>query len=204
MSRREPWPLLILASAPLLGLACSASNASPGGISDTPTSSEARHQSVVVDAQRVTGTLRSLQGAHWDPGPPGAALSLSVSELGIDWIRTHDAGGIDGSGSGDIDGVGKDRLFPDLAADPTDPASYNFGPTDALIQNIRAAHAEVFFRVGRSNIGGLAGNVVPADFDKYAQIVRQVVMHYNHGWSQGFRYGIRYFEIWNEPDFLPF
>jgi hypothetical protein len=25
-------------------------------------------RSVLVDAQKITGTIRSLQGAHWDPG----------------------------------------------------------------------------------------------------------------------------------------
>lgn len=29
-------------------------------------------------------------------------------------------------------------------------------------------------------------------------------MHYNRGWANGFHYGIRYWEIWNEPDFRPF
>jgi hypothetical protein len=30
------------------------------------------------------------------------------------------------------------------------------------------------------------------------------VMHYNQGWAKGFQYGIKWFEIWNEPDFTPF
>jgi len=34
--------------------------------------------------------------------------------------------------------------------------------------------------------------------------VKHVVMHYNKGWANGFTYGIKYFEIWNEPDFSPF
>jgi hypothetical protein len=122
--------------------------------------------------------------------------------MGVDMIRTHDAGGINGSGSGDIDGPGRSRMFPNLNADPANAASYNFGPTDTLIKNIRDLGADVYFRVGRSNLSG--GNTVPPDFDKYADIVKHVVMHYNQGWASGFTYGIRYFEIWNEPDFLPF
>jgi len=117
-------------------------------------------------------------------------------------VRTHDAGGINGSGAGDIDGPGRSRIFPNWNADPADPASYNFGPTDTLIKNIVDAKAEVFFRVGRSNISG--ANTVPPDFDKYGEVVKHVVMHYNDGWANGFKYGIRYFEIWNEPDFVPF
>lgn len=159
-------------------------------------------RTVIVDAQQIVGTIRSLQGAHWDPGPAKAALSLNYVDMGVDMIRTHDIGGINGTGAGDVDGSGRSRMFPDLNADPTLEASYNFGPTDAAIKNIRDTGAEVFFRVGRSNIAG--GNTVPPDFDKYAEIVRHIVMHYNKGWANGFMSSIRYFEIWNEPDFLPF
>ena len=169
---------------------------------------------VTVDASKAVGHIRSLQGGHWDPGPVGEPLSNNYVALGIDMIRTHDAGGFDGNaptgGEGDIDGVGVARIFPDLNADPDDPASYNFAPTDALIKNIRDIGAEVFFRVGRSNIVSFGGgfpfvnSYVPPDLDKYAQIVKHVVMHYNKGWANGFHYGIRYWEIWNEPDILPF
>jgi hypothetical protein len=161
-------------------------------------------RTVIVDAQRVVGAIRSLQGAHWDPGPKGQALSLNYVAMGVDMIRTHDAGGINGSGVGDIDGVGGSRMFPNLNADPTLPASYNFDPSDAMIKDILDTGSEVYFRVGRSNIQGTGQNTPPPDFAKYAQIVEHVVMHYNQGWDNGFSYGIKYFEIWNEPDFLPF
>ncbi len=159
---------------------------------------------VTVDAQNVVGTIRPVYGAHWDPGAANGALSKNYIEMGVDMIRTHDACGINGTGCGDLDGLGKSCMFPSWTADATAAASYNFGPTDKMIQNIRAAGAEVFFRVGRSNLGGLDNNKVPADFDKYAEVVKHVVMHYNQGWANGFTYGIKYFEIWNEPDFKPF
>jgi len=157
---------------------------------------------VTVDAQAVIGKIRSLQGAHWDPGAASGALSRNYVAMGVDMIRTHDAGGINGTGAGDIDGPGRSRIFPSWSADPAAEASYNFGPTDALLKNIVDAKAEVYFRVGRSNISG--GNTPPPDFDKYGEVVKHVVMHYNQGWANGFKYGIRYWEIWNEPDFVPF
>lgn len=159
-------------------------------------------RTVTVDAQQIVGTIRSLQGAHWDPGLAKAALSLNYVDMGVDMIRTHDIGGINGTGAGDVDGPGRSRMFPDMSADPSLESSYNFGPTDSVIKNIRDIGAEVYFRVGRSNISG--GNTVPTDFDKYAEIVKHIVMHYNQGWAKGSMLGIRYFEIWNEPDFLPF
>jgi hypothetical protein len=159
-------------------------------------------RTVTVDADKVIGTIRSLQGAHWDPGPASGALSKNYVEMGVDMIRTHDGAGINGTGAGDVDGPGRSRMVPNLNADPTSESSYNFGPTDTMIKNMRETGAEVFFRVGRSNITN--GNSVPPDFDKYAQFVRHIVMHYNQGWANGFMYAIRYFEIWNEPDFTPF
>ncbi len=163
-------------------------------------------RSVTVDATHVVGLIRSLQGAHFDPGADATALNKVYVDLGIDMIRTHDAGLAANSGVGDIDGVGPDRIFPNWDADPSNPASYNFAPTDAVIRNIRAAGAQVFFRVGRSATftPGFPNNVVPPDFDKYAEVVKHVVLHYNKGWANGAHYGIRYFEIWNEPDFVPF
>jgi xylan 1,4-beta-xylosidase len=172
-------------------------------------------RAVTVDASKTVGALRSLQGAHFDPGPAGETLSDNYVALGVDSIRTHDAGGF-GTGNmgiGDIDGyqgVAALVIFPNWNADPNDPKSYNFGPTDQLIKNIRAIGAEVFFRVGRSNIVSFGGgypfvdNYVPADMAKYGEIVKHVVMHYNKGWANGYHYGIRWWEIWNEPDLLPF
>ncbi len=112
-------------------------------------------------------------------------------------IRTHDGGGINGSGAGDIDGVGRSRIFANLSADPTVAASYNFGPSDTMINDMVATGAEVYFRVGRSNLTGTGQATPPPDFAKYAQIVQHVIMHYNQGWDNGFSLGIRYFEIWN-------
>ncbi len=35
---------------------------------------------------------------------------------------------------------------------------------------------------------------------EYATIAKHIVLHYNRGWAKGFRYGIKYWEVWNEPD----
>lgn len=159
-------------------------------------------RAVVVDAAQVSGTIHSLQGAHWDPGPSSGALSKAYKDIGVDMIRTHDACGINGSGCGDVDGPGRGAMVPNLNADPASESSYSFAASDAMIKNIVDTGAEVFFRVGRSNIFG-SGDV-PPDFDKYAEFVKHIVMHYNKGWANGFEYGIKWWEIWNEPDFTPF
>ncbi|MFB3886961.1 MAG: hypothetical protein ACE144_17180 [Thermodesulfobacteriota bacterium] len=124
----------------------------------------------------------------------------------MDLVRTHDY-----FGPADIDAKWSrpdrsarsnqaswaDVIFPNPAADPDKETSYNFGPTDRIIRAIVANGAEVYFRIGRS---WCADPDPPADFDKFARIVKRVAMHYNQGWANGFRLGIRYWEFWNEPD----
>lgn len=181
-------------------------------------------RAVTVDASKTIGAIRSLQGTHFDPGPAGGTLSNNYIALGVDSIRTHDAGGFGPNmGVGDVDGVNPSLvMFPNWSADPTLPGSYNFGPTDQMIKNILDIGAEVFFRVGRSNVtdgppypfidnflpGTPSGSGLtttdPANYVKYGEIVKHVVMHYNNGWANGFHYNIKYWEIWNEPDLLPF
>ncbi len=179
---------------------------------------------IMVDAATTVGTLRSLQGVDGAPGPGGhkpenfafggwnmredVDASAGYRLARIDLVRTHD-----GYGPGDIDAkfetaaapggalisARRDAftLFPNPVADPDNPASYRFGPTDRLITSIKKVGAEVLFRVGRSEG---ADPTPPADFDRYAAIVKHLVLHYNRGWANGFHYNIRYWEVWNEPD----
>jgi xylan 1,4-beta-xylosidase len=179
---------------------------------------------ITVDAQAATGQLRSLQGVNGAPAPGGHKpenfkfggwnmpehidVSAGYRMARIDLIRTHDAYGpadIDAkfeSASAPGGGLISARrdvfdIFPDPDADPNNPLSYNFGPTDLIIASIRKVGAQVMFRLGRSEG---ADAQPPKDFDKYAAVARHIVMHYNRGWAEGFHYHIRYWEVWNEPD----
>src|SRR6185312_14360654 len=69
--------------------------------------------------------------------------------------------------------------------------------TDKLVTSIIKLRAQAIFRLGRSEG---ANPQPPPDFDRYADIAKHIVLHYNGGWANGYRYGIRYWEIWNEPD----
>lgn len=151
----------------------------------------------------------------------GADASAGYRAANIDLIRVHD-----NYGPGDIyakfkhswhmaDGTevtpeSRDALvmFPDLSADPAKAESYNFAPTDRLIKSIRDIGAQPLFRLGASaneNSGVPNSFKTEADYDNYADISRHVVMHYNKGWNNGFQYGIKYWEVLNEPDgrFMP-
>ena len=96
------------------------------------------------------------------------------------------------------------HIFPLMHLDATDPKNYVFGPTDYLMKRTRdeLGH-DIFFRLGTSieHSGKVHFNaLIPEDFDKTAEIFAATVRHYNRGWANGYRWGIRYWEIWNEPD----
>lgn len=179
---------------------------------------------VKVDAAAVIGTLRPLQGVNGAPGegthkpekfvfggwniPGDWDATAGYRRARVDLVRTHDSygpGDIDarfGDASSGPDAVipyarGRLSIFPDPDADPNDPKSYNFGPTDKLIASIKNVGAEVIFRLGRSEGSDVAP---PKNLDRYAAVAKHIVLHYNRGWANGFRYGIRYWEVWNEPD----
>ena len=97
------------------------------------------------------------------------------------------------------------HIFPLMHLDATDPKSYVFGPTDYLLKRTREeAGLEVFYRLGTSieHSGQKVhfNSLVPEDFDKVAEVFAGTVRHYNKGWADGFNWGIKYWEIWNEPE----
>jgi hypothetical protein len=144
---------------------------------------ESAARQISIDATVTVGALRPLNGVQAED----AESSAFYRTAHVDLVRIPD-----GAGAGDIDAI-----FPDMSADTENPKSYDFARTDRLVASIKSGGAEPLFRLGRS---AGAGADPPADPDKWAQIVKHVVLHYNAGWGRGFRYGIRYWEIWNAPD----
>ena len=97
------------------------------------------------------------------------------------------------------------HIFPLMHLDATDPKNYVFGPTDCLLKRTREeAGLDVFFRLGTSiEHSGTKihfNSLIPEDFDKVAESFAGTVRHYNRGWANGYKWNIRYWEIWNEPD----
>ena len=65
----------------------------------------------------------------------------------------------------------------------------------------------MLFNLGHSDLrcaGIDFNNTPPPDPAKYAVVAQHVARHYNDGWAHGYHLGIRYWEIWNEPDLVPF
>ena len=179
----------------------------------------AGYRSLQVDAGKVTGEIHDFQGLNGQPTPVMAGLPNLVKqykELRTSVVRTHDMMGPtdidakfdfknvflawlipdDQQREGVVEAGNKDIVFPNPKADPEKAESYNFGPTDEVMAAIHDAGAKVYYRIGRS-WGAQAEP--PADFDKFASVVKHVAMHYNQGWDNGFHYGIKYWEFWNEP-----
>ena len=97
------------------------------------------------------------------------------------------------------------HIFPLMHLDAKDPKNYHFGPTDYLLKRTREeAGLDVFFRMGTSieHSGKKVhfNTTIPDDFDKVAEIFAATVRHYNRGWADGYEWGVKYWEIWNEPE----
>ena len=126
-----------------------------------------------------------------------------IKSMGFKAARTHDWALINGNQRV----CDYFHIFPLMHLDAKDPKNYNFGPTDYLLKRTREeVGLDVFFRLGTSieHSGPKVhfNSLIPDDFDKVAEIFAATVRHYNHGWADGFNWGIKYWEIWNEPDGL--
>lgn len=121
-------------------------------------------------------------------------LTKQYQEIGISQVRTHD---LDNA----IFPCDISTIFPDENADPTLESSYDFTISDPYITSIINAGCKVFYRLGESAGGP---NNPPLNFNKWAEVCKYVIRHYNDGWKDGFNYNIKYWEIWNEPDLKGF
>ncbi|MDX1359612.1 MAG: hypothetical protein R3232_12330, partial [Clostridia bacterium] len=138
-------------------------------------------------------------------GPLTFNLTIDATErfreAGIPYARLHDIEYPMGSG----EFVDIHCVFPDFDADPESPESYNFTCTDLYIKAIIESGCQPFYRLGESIDHGPLKKYInpPEDFTKWARICEGIIRHYNKGWADGYQYGIRYWEIWNEPENPP-
>lgn len=158
-------------------------------------------QTIRVNLDTCNGRIKPLHGVNNGPLHMRGFWDLSdyYRELGIPHVRLHDQ---DYPNSRVID---IPQLFPDAAADPEDPASYDFEQTDIQVQAIVDVGASIVWRLG-ANIEHTAKKYhahPPKDYERWAQACIGVIRHYNQGWANGFHHGIRFWEIWNEPDLGP-
>ena len=155
-------------------------------------------KTIAVDFGEGRGPVRPLHGVNNGPIGYGSLVDVShhYRDLGVPYVRLHDP---NWPHPREVD---IPQVFPDPEADPDDPASYRFGPTDDYLRRIRETGAGIVYRLGVSieHTPIKYYTHPPADFERWARVCAGIVRHYNHGWADGFEWGIRYWEIWNEPD----
>jgi len=156
---------------------------------------------VVADFAVAQGELRALQGINKGPLAANGLVDLTEAQarLRVPATRLHDCHHPNPAV------VDIHAVFPNPEADPALPGSYQFRATDEYIAAVRATGAEVIYRLGESiEHQAIKRHVFPPrDPACWAAACAGIVRHYNEGWADGFRYGIRYWEIWNEPENRP-
>jgi len=154
-----------------------------------------------VDCAQTTGRIRALHGGNGGPLGGGGLIDLTAGqrELRIPYVRLHDCHWPN------PDVVDVHAVFPSFNADAVRPESYDFSRTDEYIQGVIDTGAQVVYRLGESIEHTRRKYHVhpPADPEKWAAVCLGVIRHYNEGWAGGFHHGIRYWEIWNEPENRP-
>ena len=156
---------------------------------------------ISIDFNNVVGKIKPM---HAVGQPPFVGMDYHYIEYlkkaNIPYSRLHDVGGLYGG----FVYVDIPNLFRDFDADETLPESYDFTFTDYLIAALVENDCEPIFRLGVTieNYAHIKAYRVhpPKDFGKWARICEHVIRHYTEGWADGFRYTIRYWEIWNEPE----
>lgn len=163
---------------------------------------------LVVNTQKEIGRIKPMNAVNNGPAykrkADQAMNNLNLyREANIPYARNHDAAfcAVYG-GEHTVDVI---AVFPDFDADPEDPASYDFHLTDEYVESTALAGTETFYRLGNKieHWTKKYGTLPPKDFKKWAVICEHIIRHYTEGWADGFRYEMKYWEIWNEPDLDP-
>ncbi len=151
---------------------------------------------ISVDFATITGRIGMLHGMNNGPETTIGSLEQEYRELGVPFVRFHE------TLSPTTKCVEIPFIFRQFEKDENDPANYFFGPTDKCVEAAVRNKVVVMYRLGMGTEAMLPRKWCkpPEDFDKWARIAVNIIRHYNDGWANGFHYGLKYWEIWNEPD----
>ncbi len=157
-------------------------------------------QLISFDFAEENGIIKTLNGINVgtdvDRGVFTDYMTQNYKDLKIPYTRLHDCH------YPHPDVVDIPVIFPLLHLDADDPSNYNFKKTDDYIMELLKSGTEIYYRLGVSIEHSKVKYYVhpPADYDKWAKICVNIIRHYNEGWANGFHLGIKYWEVWNEPD----
>ena len=169
--------------------------AGPGAFAETPSVDFAGKG---VTIKRLNGMCNTIpmKGNLFVEGTN--RLSRLIRALEIPETRFHDVV-LDNAG---IQLVDVSRIFPLFHADENDPRNYNFRPTDLYLARARELGGELEFRFGEQieHQGEKFQVQPPPDIEKWGRVCVNIARHYNDGWADGYRWNIRRFSVWEEPD----
>ena len=167
---------------------------------------EDRQTTIRVYPRESAGKIKPVNGGNLAPPledeeMPGCNLREAFAGMHIPITRLHDAP-LENPGMRLVD---LPLIFANPEADAEDPDNYYFAQTDDYIANCIACGTEVYYRLGTSIEHSVNKYFVhpPEDVRKWVDVASNVIRHYTEGKWNGFRYDIRYWEIWNEPDLGP-
>jgi hypothetical protein len=153
-----------------------------------------------VDFDSTAGEIRPFLGVQGAPrpfDPRDSDLTARYREAGIRIVRIPQDDGFASSLAG---------IFPDATKSPDDPEAYHFEAIDRLMSSIIEAGATPLWTAGYDIGGGddwtasnTQGGRAPRDPEKWASVIRHVLMHWNEGWAHGYRWNVRHVEFINEP-----
>ena len=143
---------------------------------------------------------RELHSSGYAPKIEAAdETARQIRELNFHSVRTHDLALIN-PGQRIVDAH---FVFPLMHLDAANPSNYYFKATDYMLGLSRDIGLNIFYRLGTSieHSGIVHFNAqIPPDIDKMVEVFAGTVRHYNRGWADGKQWGIKYWEIWNEPN----
>ena len=158
---------------------------------------------VTIDVERYLGKdFRDINGGNLGPRICLVRQDKDAVEeyraLDLPMTRLHDVPGQNpGMRLCDIQ-----HIFGNFEADASVPSNYYFAQTDFYLQECLKGARELMVRLGTSIEHCYPHYYAfpPSDYEHWSEICAGIRRHYNHGWANGLELGIKYWEIWNEPN----
>lgn len=151
-----------------------------------------------IHSSQELGLFKPLHGVNNGPVGYGSLVNVSryYQDIKVPHVRLHDT---NWPHPREVD---IHTIFPDFEADENDARSYDFSRTDEYIRTVVETGAQIIYRLGESIEHTAQKYYIhpPRDFAKWARVCIHIIRHLNEGWADGHHFGIRHWEIWNEPD----
>lgn len=154
-----------------------------------------------VDFSIRKGSVRPLHGVNGGPLCYRGMVDLRDyhRQLRLPSTRLHDVVWVN------YDAVDISTIFHDFRDDAALAENYDFRATDDYLEAVKDVGSPVVYRLGESIEHTSRKYRVhpPTAPQKWAEVCCRIIAHYNDGWAEGKRWGIQYWEIWNEPENRP-